>query len=196
VASERNQEARRREQAERAVVSDRETKRVILGVITGVHGIQGEVKLRSFTSRPEAIAGYGPLDASNGQTITIKSLKPHKDFYRARIEGVADRNAAEALRGLELSVTRDRLPEPEDDEVYHADLIGLTVLDKAGKAIGKVENILNFGAGELVELRLDGENSTILMPFNTDTVPDIDLDAGTLTISPHEGLFEDNPDRT
>ena len=106
-----------------------EHSRIILGVITGVHGIQGEVKLKSFTGDPEAIASYGPLDASNGTTLKIKSLKAHKDFFRARLEGIDDRNAAEALKGLELSIARDRLPEPEADEVYHADLIGLCVQD-------------------------------------------------------------------
>lgn len=173
-----------------------ENSRILLGVITGVHGIQGEVRLKSFTADPEAIAGYGPLDASNGQTLTIRSLKPHKDFYRARIDGVTDRNTAETLRGVELFIPRDRLPEPEEDEVYHADLVGLAVLDTSGNQVGKVENILDFGAGELLELKLNGKNATVLIPFNIETAPDIDLDAGTLTISPPEGLFEDNPDST
>lgn len=164
--------------------------RIILGVITGVHGIQGEVKLKSFTSDPGAIAGYGPLDASTGQPLTIRSLVPHKDFFRARIEGVNDRNAAEALKGVELSITRDRLPEPDEDEVYHADLIGLSVLDTGGRPIGKVEDIVDFGAGELLEYKPDGSNATVLVPFNLDTVPEIDLDAGTLTLNPPEEMAD------
>ena len=123
-----------------------EHSRIILGVITGVHGIQGEVKLKSFTGDPEAIASYDPLDASNGTTLKIKSLKAHKDFFRARLEGIDDRNAAEALKGLELSITRDRLPEPEADEVYHADLIGLCVHDTNGAEIGTVVDVVDFGA--------------------------------------------------
>lgn len=169
-----------------------EQSRIVLGVITGVHGIQGEVKLKSFTADPEAIASYGPLDASNGSVLQIKSLKPHKDQYRARIEGVTDRNAAETLKGLELSIARDRLPEPEEDEVYHADLVGLAVLDMAGSPMGTVVNIVDFGAGELLELKLQDEKSTVLVPFNGQTVPDIDLDAGTLSIDPPAGLLDDD----
>ena len=103
-----------------------------------MHGIQGEVKLKSFTADPEAIASYGPLDASNGTVLQIKSLKPHKDQYRARIEGVTDRTTADTLKGLELSIARDRLPDPEEDEVYHADLVGLAVVDMAGSPMGTV----------------------------------------------------------
>lgn len=169
-----------------------EQSRIVLGVITGVHGVQGEVKLKSFTADPEAIASYGPLDASNGTVLQIKSLKAHKDQYRARIDGVSDRNTAETLKGLELSIARERLPEPEDDEVYHADLIGLSVLDLAGSPMGKVVNVLDFGAGELLELKLQDVKSTILMPFNRQTVPDINLDAGTLSIDPPAGMLDDD----
>ena len=167
-----------------------EHSRIVLGVITGVHGIQGEVKLKSFTADPEAIASYGALNASNGKALTIRSLKRHKDVFRARIEGIDDRNTAEALKGLELSIPRDRLPDPEDDEVYHTDLIGLSVLDRDGSAIGNVVDILDFGAGELLELRLQNVKATVLMPFDTQTVPDINLDAGTLTIDPPDGLLD------
>ena len=164
--------------------------RIVLGVITGVHGIQGEVKLKSFTADPEAIASYGPLDASNGATLNIKSLKAHKDFLRTRIEGIDDRNAAEALKGIELSIPRNRLPEPEEDEVYHTDLIGLCVLDSKGAKIGSVVGILYFGASELLELKLQNVKATVLMPFDTETVPEINLDAGTLSINPPDGLLD------
>ncbi|MGI9512929.1 MAG: ribosome maturation factor RimM [Anderseniella sp.] len=169
-----------------------EQSRIVLGVITGAHGIQGEVKLKSFTADPEAIASYGPLDASNGAVLQIKSLKLHKDLYRARIDGVTDRNAAESLKGLELSITRDRLPKPETNEVYHADLVGLSVVDLAGSPMGTVVNILDFGAGELLELKLQDVKSTVLVPFNRQTVPDINLDAGTLSIDPPAGLLDDD----
>jgi 16S rRNA processing protein RimM len=167
-----------------------EHSRIVLGVITGVHGIQGEVKLKSFTADPEAIASYGALDASNGKTLTIRSLKRHKDLFRARIEGIDDRNAAEALKGLELSIPRDRLPEPEEDEVYHADLIGLAVLDPGAAKIGSVVDILDFGAGEILEMKLQGVKATVLMPFNTHTVPEINLDNGTVTINPPDGMLD------
>ena len=169
-----------------------EHSRIVLGVITGVHGIHGEVKLKSFTADPEAIASYGPLDTSNGTVLEIKSLKVHKDLFRARIEGITDRNTAETLKGVELSIARDRLPEPGDDEVYHADLIGLSVLDLDGTQLGTVVDIVDFGAGELLELKLGDVKSTVLMPFNTQTVPRIDLDAGTLAIDPPDGLLDDD----
>ncbi len=168
--------------------------RIVLGVITGVHGIQGEVKLKSFTADPEAIAYYGPLEASNGMTLNIKSLRLHKDFFRARLEGITDRNAAEALKGLELSIPRDRLPEPGDDEVYHSDMIGLAVLDSDAANIGTVVDILDFGAGELLEMKLHNVKASVLMPFNTQTVPEINLDAGTLSINPPDGLLDNEPE--
>ncbi len=171
-----------------------EHSRIVLGVITGVHGIQGEVKLKSFTADPEAIASYGALDASNGMALTIKSLTVHKDQFRARFEGIDNRNAAEALKGLELSIPRDRLPDPQEDEVYHADLVGLAVLDPGAANIGTVVDVLDFGAGELLEMKLHNVKATVLMPFNTQTVPEINLDAGTVTISPPDGLLDNETD--
>ncbi len=166
------------------------TKRVILGRITGAQGIKGEVKLQSFTADPEDIASYGPLDGSNGRQLVITLLKPYKAMFLARLEGVHDRNAAEALQGVELSVSRDRLPEPDEDEIYHADLIGLAAFDTHGKPMGDVVAVLDFGAGELLELKLPDEKSTMLVPFNVESVPEIDLDARRLTIDPPDGLLD------
>jgi 16S rRNA processing protein RimM len=162
---------------------------VTLGRITGAQGIKGEVKLQSFTADPLDIASYGPLDASNGLRLTIKSVKPYKNMLLARIDGVEDRNGAEALRGVELMIDRDRLPEADDDEIYHADLIGLSAHDTAGHLVGTVVAVLDFGAGELLELK-PADGKTILVPFNVETVPEIDLDAGRLVIDPPEGLLD------
>lgn len=164
-------------------------KPVTLGRITGPQGIKGEVKLQSFTADPLAIASYGPLDASNGLRLTIKSVKPYKNTLLARIDGVEDRNGAEALRGVELMIDRDRLPEADDDEIYHTDLIGLSAHDTAGHLVGTVVAVLDFGAGELLELK-PADGKTILVPFNVETVPEIDLDAGRLVIDPPEGLLD------
>jgi 16S rRNA processing protein RimM len=163
---------------------------VTLGRITGAQGIKGEVKLQSFTADPLDIASYGPLDGSNGQQLTIRTVKPYKNMLVARIEGVDDRNAAEALKGVELSIDRHRLPEPDEDEVYHADLIGLAAHDVTGKLVGEVVAVLDFGAGELLELKLPDQKSTVLVPFNVDSVPEIDLGAGRLTIDPPESLLD------
>jgi 16S rRNA processing protein RimM len=165
------------------------TRRLTLGRITGAQGIKGEVKLQSFTADPLDIASYGPLEASNGQRLTIRSIKPHKNMLLARIEGVEDRNAAEALRGVELMIERDRLPEADEDEIYHADLIGLSAHDTVGHLVGTVVDVLDFGAGELLELK-PAQGKTFLVPFNVETVPEIDLDAGRLVIDPPEGLLD------
>jgi 16S rRNA processing protein RimM len=93
------------------------------------------------------------------------------------------------LRGVELMIDRDRLPEADDDEIYHADLIGLSAHDTAGHLVGTVVAVLDFGAGELLELK-PADGKTILVPFNVETVPEIDLDAGRLVIDPPEGLLD------
>ena len=159
--------------------------RVCLGQIGAAHGVRGEVRLRSFTAEPEAIANYGPLETEDGRVFRIESLRPAKDLFVATLSGVADRNAAEALTNLKLYVPRERLPElDEADEFYHADLIGLSVVDRGGHPLGTVVAIHNFGAGDLIEVRQAKGNATQMLPFNTATVPEIDLAAGRLVVEP------------
>ena len=123
--------------------------RICLGQIGAAHGTTGEVRLRSFTSDPNAITGYGPLETEDGRVLTIESLRPAKDHFVARLSGIADRNAAERLTNERLYVPRERLPPPDDaDEFYHADLIGLSVVDPAGETFGSVIAVHNFGAGD------------------------------------------------
>jgi 16S rRNA processing protein RimM len=152
-------------------------------------GHQGRGEAAKLHRRPLDIASYGPLDTSNGQRLTIRSIKPHKNMLLARIEGVEDRNAAEALRGVELMIDRDRLPAADEDEIYHADLIGLSAHDTGGNLVGTVVDVLDFGAGELLELK-PAQGKTFLVPFSVETVPEIDLDAGRLVIDPPEGLLD------
>jgi 16S rRNA processing protein RimM len=158
--------------------------RICLGQIGAAHGIRGEVRLRSFTAEPEAIAGYGPLETEDGRVFEIEALRPAKDHFVARLSGVADRNAAEQLASLKLYVPRERLPEPEaDDEYYHADLIGLAVVDRAGRKLGTVVAIHNFGAGDLIEMLPEAGGKTELVPFDRATVPEVDLAAGRLVVA-------------
>ncbi|MGE3874877.1 MAG: ribosome maturation factor RimM, partial [Parvibaculaceae bacterium] len=145
--------------------------RVLAGVITGAHGIKGEVKLKSFTADPKAIAAYGPLFASTGERFEIERLKVQKDGFIAALKGVGDRNKAETLKWVELFVPRRHLPEPEDDEVYIHDLIGVAVVEKSGAKFGTVVAVPNFGAGDLIEIRRDGIAETVLVPFAQDYVP-------------------------
>jgi 16S rRNA processing protein RimM len=157
---------------------------VLMGRIGAAHGIRGEVRLNSFTEDPEAIAAYGELSTNRpGLIITILSARPAKNVLVARLKGVTDRNAAEALNGVELFVPRDRLPPADEDEFYHADLVGLEARREDGSVIGRVAALPNYGAGDLIEIETDS-GETLLLPFTRATVPQIDIPAGYLTLVP------------
>jgi 16S rRNA processing protein RimM len=167
--------------------------RICLGQIGAAHGVGGEVRLRSFTSDPQAIAGYGPLETEDGRIFEIEWMRPAKDHFVARLSGVCDRSAAEQLTNVKLYVPRERLPEPKEaDEFYHADLIGLDVVDRAGKNLGVVVAVHNFGAGDLIEVRLGGGSNTELVPFDTMHVPAVDIAAKKIVVDPPQGLFKTN----
>ena len=122
--------------------------RVLLGVITGAHGVRGAVRLKSFTGTPEAIAAYGAVGlGDSGREAVIRTLRPAGEDFIAVLDGVTDRNAAEALKGCHLHVARDRLPAPAADEVYVSDMIGLQVYLRDGSLLGEVAAVMDFGAG-------------------------------------------------
>jgi len=157
--------------------------RVCLGQIGAPHGVRGEVRLRSFTADPAAITSYGPLETEDGRVLEIEALRPAKDHFVATLAGIADRNAAERLTNVKLYVPRERLPKPEEpDEYYHADLIGLAAVDRAGNPLGSVIAVHNFGAGDLIELRRGEGEPTELLPFDAVTVPEVDLAARRLVV--------------
>lgn len=159
---------------------------VTLGEIVRPHGVRGEVKLRSFTSDPGAIAAYGVLVTERGERVTLKNVRAAHDHVIARIEGVTDRDGAERLKGRKLQVERSALPEPEDDdEVYAADLEGLSVVDEAGTVIGEVTAVQNYGAGDLIEVAQPGTKRTVLLPFSDDVVIEIGDEA--IVIDASEG---------
>ena len=167
--------------------------RVCLGQIGAAHGVRGEVRLRSFAADPAAIADYGPLETEDGRVLEIEALRPAKDHFVARLSGIGDRDAAGALTNTKLYVPRERLPRTEDpDEFYHADLIGLAAVDRAGKTLGTVVAIHNFGAGDLIEVRPQAGGSTELVPFDTTHVPEVDVASGKIVVHPPDGLFEAN----
>jgi 16S rRNA processing protein RimM len=164
--------------------------RICLGQIGAAHGVHGEVRLRSFTSDPGAIAGYGPLQTEDGRVLAIESLKPAGGHFLARFSGVHDRDAARALANTKLYVPRERLPAPQaPDEFYHADLIGLAVIEPNGKALGTIVAIHNFGAGDLIEVRRQEDGRTEMLPFNETTVPVVDVAAGRIVVAATEDLF-------
>ena len=157
--------------------------RVLLGDIGAALGLKGEVRIRSFTESPAAIADYGPLEDETGaRTIEFASLRKGPKGLVGRIKGVATREGAEALTGTKLFVPRDRLPEAEDGAWYHADLIGVAALDPTGVQIGTIVAVHNFGAGDILEIQPAAGGDTLLVPFNDATVPDIDIASRRLTL--------------
>jgi 16S rRNA processing protein RimM len=166
---------------ERAHTEDR---KVCIGVIAGAHGVKGQVRLKSFTADPADVAAYGPVtDAAGVRAFKLAITGTARNMLIARIDGVKDRDAAEALRGVELYVDRDRLPEAEEDEFYHADLIGLPARTADGAAFGTVLALHNYGAGDVIEIRM-ADGGTEILPFNKEVVPEIDLGNGFLVVAP------------
>jgi len=168
--------------------------RICLGQIGAAHGVRGEVRLRSFTADPEAIGRYGPLETEDGRIVHIESLRHASDHFVARLAGVDDRTAAEQLTNAKLYVLRERLPKPDQpDEFYHADLIGLAVVDRSQEKLGTVVAVHNFGAGDLIEVRPTSGGKTRLLSFDEATVPLVDLAAGRLVVVEPEVEDEARP---
>ncbi|MCW1930710.1 ribosome maturation factor RimM [Pararhodobacter zhoushanensis] len=165
-------------------------ERVCVGAIAGAFGVRGEVRLKSFCAQPEAIGAYAPLYTEDGKrSFTVKLGSPVPNGLSARLSGIASREEAEALRGTRLYADRDKLPSLPDDEFYHADLIGLTVLDTGGTELGRVTSVQNHGAGDLLEIQIPAKGSA-LIPFTLAIVPTVDLASGRVIVDPPEGLFE------
>lgn len=167
-----------------------EDERVLLGEIGAAQGLKGEVRIRSYTQDQAAITSYGALEDEDGRVIEIESLRVTPKALIARVKGVTTREGAEALNGTRLYVPRDRLPEREEEEWYHAELIGLAAVDRQGEPIGTVVAIQNFGAGDLIEVKPTSGGATMFVPFTRDIVPEIDVEGGRLTLVPPEGLFD------
>jgi len=161
------------------------TDRVLLGVVAAPHGVRGLVRIKSFTEDPMSVAAYGPLsDESGTKEYRVEALSAARGAVLARIEGVADRTAAEALRGLRLYVERSALPEAGEREWYEADLVGLKAIGKDGRDWGKVTAFHDFGAGSVMEV-----SGGVMLPFTDETVPEIDVEGGKVVIEPPAGLL-------
>lgn len=157
---------------------------VCVAAVATAHGVRGALRLRCFTADPASVAGYGAVRDKDGRELfALKVIGRAKDGVIATATGIATRAQAEALRGVELFVPRDRLPEPEEDEFYHADLIGLAVVDPAGADCGQVVAVANHGAGDVLEIA-DGGGQTRLLPFTRAAVPVIDLARRRIVIDP------------
>ncbi|MBU9697108.1 ribosome maturation factor RimM [Rhodobacteraceae bacterium HSP-20] len=166
------------------------TDRVCVGAIAGSFGVQGEVRLKSFCSDPLAIADYGPLWTEDGsRSFDVRLTRSNvSGGVGVRLSGVATKEQADALKGVQLYADRDRLPSLPDDEFYHADLIGLTVQDTGGAVVGTIRAIYNHGAGDILEIFAPGRKSALLLPFTLANVPTVDLAAGKVVADLPEGL--------
>lgn len=171
-------------------------KRVCLGVVSGARGLRGHVWIRSFTAVPADIAAYGPLtDEAGHRRLALSVVETLRDKVACRIEGIADRTAAEALKGIRLFIERGRLPQPEDDEFYHVDIVGLAVEltaangDHATRA-GTVVAVHDYGAGAVLEVG-GGPFGTLMVPFTKASVPVVDVAGGRIAIAALPGLLSD-----
>ncbi len=161
---------------------------ILMGVFGAPHGLKGEIRIKTFTGDPLSIGRYGPLLTKDGKSFKLTSVRPANEVVIARIKGVADRNAAQALTNIELYVRRAMLGDIKDeDEFFHADLIGLSVENPGGEALGTVVSIPNFGAGDMVEIRPPTGGITFVIPFTKKAVPVIDVAAKRIVVDPpHE----------
>ena len=164
-------------------------KLVRLGEFGRAHGLAGEVRLKSFTADPVAIATYGPLATNDGRRIEIVSVRPaagdQPDLLVARVAGITTREAAEALNRVTLGIERERLGEPADeDEFFLVDLVGLRAEDEAGAPVGEVVAVPDYGGGELLEIAPAGGGRTALLPFTRAFVPAVDIAGGRIVVAP------------
>ena len=163
---------------------------ICLGVIVGVHGVRGHLKIKAYTDNPAALDRYGPVSLDDGRLLhlKIKSVSP-KDTVIALAQEVTGRNEAELMRGLELFIKRDALPPTANDEVYHTDLVGLEARDNDGVVIGVIVGLHDFGAGDIIEVK-PPSRPTMMLPFAPEYRDEVRLEEGFVTLLPPQGMME------
>ena len=168
------------------------TPKICVARIGAPHGVRGAAKLWTFTEDPLAVTDYGPLKTlDGGRTFEVDTVREANGHLVATFKGVDSREDAERLNGVELYIPREKLPDTEDGEYYHADLIGLAAIDAAGAPVGRVVAVHNFGAGDIIEIA-PPQGNTLLLPFTNAVVPTVDLKAGHVVIEmPAEIIGED-----
>jgi len=166
---------------------------ICIARIGAAHGVRGAVRLWTFTEDPFAVTRYGPLSTKDGaRSFEVAHVREAKDHLVETLKGVTTRNEAERLNGLELYVAREKLPATDDDEYYHADLIGLAAVTTADEPLGKVIAIHNFGAGDIIEIAPSG-GATMLLPFTNAVVPSVDIAGGRVVIELPKEIEGDEP---
>ena len=162
-----------------------------IGAIVGPKGVRGQFKVKPFTETPQSLSAYGPVTTDSGRQLILQIMSVNaKGLAIARAKGVGTRDAAEALRGVTLYVARDSLPDPNDGEFYHADLLGMMVRGQDGARLGNLVAIHDFGAGEIAELAPDN-GPTIMVPFGGECLIAVDIVARELCLSVPDGLLDD-----
>lgn len=158
--------------------------RVCVGAVVGAHGVRGQVRVKSFTADPADVAAYGPVESEDGtRRFKLKVMGEVKGLVIAKLEGVNDRNAAEAMRGTRFYVPRERLPELEEDEFLYTDLVGLKAEGEDGAVLGTVKGVADFGAGELLDITL-AQGGSLMVPFTKAAVPVVDIANKRLVVIP------------
>src|SRR5271163_2665194 len=167
--------------------------RICIARIGAAHGVRGAVKLWTFTEDPMAVTAYGPLLTKDGaRKFEVATAREAKGHLVATLKGIATREEAERLNGIELYIAREKLPATDEDEYYHADLIGLTAVSAANEPIGRVTAIHNFGAGDIIEIA-PPHGATMLLPFTNAVVPTVDLAGGHVVIVLPDEIDGDDP---
>src|SRR5712671_776841 len=155
---------------------------VCVARIGAPHGVRGAVKLWTFTEDPLAVKAYGLLLTKDGaRQFEVTHAREAKGHLVATLKGIATREEAERLNGIELYIAREKLPATEEDEYYHADLIGLAAVTTANEALGRVIAIHNYGAGDIIEIA-PPQGATMLLPFTNAVVPLVDIANGRVVI--------------
>ena len=167
---------------------------ICIARIGAPHGVRGAVKLWTFTEDPFAVQAYGPLVTKDGaRSFEVETAREAKGHLVATLKGIATREDAERLNGIELYIAREKLPDTDETEYYHADLIGLAAVTSAGDALGRVAAIHNFGAGDIIEIA-PPSGSTMLLPFTNAVVPTVDLANGRVVIELPDEIAGDTPE--
>jgi 16S rRNA processing protein RimM len=166
---------------------------VCVARIGAAHGVRGQVKLWTFTADPLAVTRYGVLSTKDGaRQFEVTEAREAKGFLVATLKGITSRNEAERLNGIELYVPRDKLPATDEDEYYHADLIGLAAVTAANEALGRVVAIHNFGAGDIIEIA-PTNGPTMMLPFSNAVVPTVDIAGGRVVVELPREIEGDDP---
>ena len=167
---------------------------ITLGAVTSAHGVRGQFKVKPFTVVPSDVAAYGPVHLEDGRVLQLTVKSVAKNLVICEANGVTNRRMAEGLRGQTLSVERAALPELDETQTYHADLIGLGVQDTAGQQLGVIVGLHDFGAGEIVEISVAGSSTTELYPFYPPFLVDLDIPEGKIVLAEKSALDNKGPD--